>query len=83
MMLALNPETRAHQAGRVNQEWLELFRWLDRLVKGQLIACPESLFHQDESLVSRFRAPLKRMYEYLSGDTSFQDASYIDQSQLD
>jgi hypothetical protein len=83
MVLALNPETRAHQAGRVDPEWLELFRRLDRLVKGQLIACPESLFHQDGSLVSPFRTPLRRMYEHLSGETSFQDASYIEQSQLD
>jgi len=82
MMMALNPNTEAHQAGRVDQRWLELFRLLDRLVKLQLIVCPESEFHRYESLVTPFFEQLKRMYELLSGRASFQHSSYIQQLQL-
>ena len=82
MMVALNPATEAHRAGRVNPIWLDLFRWLDHLAKLQLIVCPDSGFHYDESIVSPFYRALKRMYELLSGGVTFQDSSYIEQSQL-
>lgn len=82
MMVALNPATEAHRAGRVNPVWLDLFRRLDHLAKLQLIVCPDSGFHYDESIVSPFYRPLKRMYELLSGGITFQDSSYIEQSHL-
>lgn len=82
IMMALNPSTPAHRAGRADQRWRELFRSLDRLVKLQLIVCPESEFHRRESLVTPFFDQLKRMYELLSGRASFQHISYIQQLQL-
>jgi hypothetical protein len=82
MMKALNPKTKAHQAGKVEERWLELFRRLDHLSKLQLVICPDSGFHRDESLVSPFNDALRRMYELLSGGVSFKDRSYIEQLQL-
>ena len=82
MMLALNPATDAHRARRVDPAWLQLFRRLDHVAKVQLVVCPDSGFHWDESLVSPYYSALRRLYELLSGGATFRDASYIEQFQL-
>ncbi len=54
MMKALNPETRAGRSGPISRFWLDLFERLDVLAKLQLIVCPDSIFHEWESLAAPF-----------------------------
>ena len=77
MMKALNPETKAHRKGSVDPFWKDLFESLDSLCKLQLIVCPDSHSHLDESLLSEFYQSLKRMFENLSGGVTFYDRETI------
>lgn len=64
--------------------WLELYRKLDRLLKLQLIVCPDSYYHRTESLLSGdpdFDS-LQDVYSYLSNDCTFQDGTLILRWQL-
>jgi hypothetical protein len=82
MMKALNPKTKAHQKGAVDDFWIGLFERLDSLCKLQLVICPDSLYHMNESLVSPYYEPLKRMYEQLSNGVSFYDKETIGRFQF-
>lgn len=82
MMKSLNPETKAHQKGTLDSFWLRLFEKLQSLCKLQLIICPNSGFHTDESLLSPYYKPLKRMYELLSAGISFYDHETIKRFQI-
>jgi hypothetical protein len=82
MMYALNPKSRAFQAGRVDPFWKQLFERLYRLSRMQLIICPDSCFHIDESLASAYYQDLKRMYELLSFGISFTDSRAIRRFQI-
>lgn len=66
---------------KVDKFWLQLFEKLDVLVKLQLIVCPDSTFHRDESLMYDFTS-LKRMYEQLSSGASFRDPATIRRFQI-
>lgn len=82
MMKHLNPNTKAHQKGDLDEYWGQLFSKLDRLCKLQLIICPDSTYHSEESLMSPFYEPLKRMYELLSHGVSFKNGAYLKKHQL-
>jgi len=79
MMKAINH--RLGKTKKVGPFWLKLFERLDRLVKLQLIICPDSTFHRNESLLSHYQA-LKRMYEHLSGGVTFYDPLTIRRFQI-
>lgn len=82
MMKALNPHTKAYEKGDNDDFWVTLFKKLDRLVKLQLIVCPDSDIHQNESIVTPFFKPLKRMYELLSHGISFNEIDDIKINQI-
>lgn len=82
MMKFLNPDTKAHQKGNVDSFWSRLFERLDTLCKLQLIICPDSDFHEHESLLAPFYGPLKRMYELFSNGVSFYDHETIQRFQI-
>jgi hypothetical protein len=82
MMKALNPETSAHQKGRVEPVWVSIFEKLDSLCKLQLIICPDSSAHINESRVSSYFQALQRMYELLSHGVSFYDPETIKRIQM-
>jgi len=82
MMMFLNPITKAYQKRRVDPFWGKLFEKLDTLCKLQLVICPDSDFHTDESLLSPFYEPLKRMYELFSHGVSFYDHETIQRFQI-
>ncbi|MCK5020734.1 MAG: hypothetical protein KAS32_27180 [Candidatus Peribacteraceae bacterium] len=73
MMKCLNPQTKAHKKGKLDPFWLALFEKLDTLSKLQLIIYPDSIYHTNESLLSPYFEPLKRLYELLSHGVSFYD----------
>lgn len=82
MMHALNPETPAHQKGRIDPFWKTLFEKIDSLCKLQLMVCPDSDFHRHESMLSSFYQPLKTMYELLSQGVTFFDHDTIHRFQI-
>ncbi len=82
MMKALNPQTHAFKKGAVDSLWLELFERVDTLCKSQLIICPDSSLHVDESLLSPHFHALKRLYELLSHGATFFSPEEIKRTQL-
>ncbi len=80
MMKALTRPCRA--PGRVDASWLELFERLDVLSKLQLIVCPDSDTHCDESAGAPNPEALRRMYELLSHGISFDSHVRIRDEQL-
>ena len=85
LMKALHPGERERikaNPGGQSAFWLELFARLDRLVKLQVLVCPASTAHWEESVTSRFFEPLRRMYEHLSGEVSFDDPGTIRRGQI-
>lgn len=79
MMKSINKNVG--KIGKVSNIFLQLFSELDSLVKAQLILCPDSEFHREESLLSNFKA-LKRMYEHLSNATTLYDPLTITRFQI-
>jgi hypothetical protein len=79
MMKAINKKLKKTEG--INRFWLTFFEKIDRLIKLQLIICPDSSFHQDESAFYQFQAH-KRMYEHLSNGSSFYDPGTIKRFQI-
>ena len=71
MMKSINPSTKAFKKGTVNEYWRILLGQLDTLVKMQLVICPYSSAHEDESATSPYFRPLKKLYEQLSHGLQF------------
>lgn len=83
MMKALNPESPARTTGSLNEFWKTVFQKIDRLNKLQLIICPDSPYHKDESLLAEgHTADLQQMYEHLSDGASFKFKREIIDQQL-
>ncbi len=80
MMKAINKKTG--KTDKVNKDFVKLFSELDTLVKSQLILCPDSQFHQEESMLYGYFHALKRMYEHLSDAKSFYDPFTIKRFQI-
>ncbi|MDF2531099.1 MAG: hypothetical protein K0Q65_680 [Clostridia bacterium] len=83
MEKALNPKVSPEQRQRIDRFWADLFNLLDTLCKMQLIICPDSITHENESMAAKdhYKA-LKRMYEQLSHGTSFEHFNTIERFQL-
>lgn len=80
MMKAIN---KGHgKTDKVNSVFLRLFSELDTLVKAQLILCPDSEFHREESMLFPGFKALKRMYEHLSNATTFYDPYIVKRFQI-
>lgn len=82
MMFALNPQTVQFQAGRVDPFWRTLFEKLDALIKLQLLICPGSQAHCEESLPHGHFEALQRLTEHLSQGVSFRDFATIERFQV-
>ena len=77
MVRSLHPKMKATGNNDADNFWVRLYQKLDRLVKMQIIICPQSSFHLQESVVSNFFEPLERMYYLLS-----RGAKFINQHQI-
>lgn len=82
MMKSLNPETTETPKNDLDKFWSELFNLLDRLCKLQLIVCPYSMIHLDESWLSPFPRNFREMYRHLSGGLSFHDPHSVQRFQI-
>jgi hypothetical protein len=80
MVKAIDQRSKAHT--RVDAFWREVFEALERVCKLQLVVCPWSLFHRDESLVSEMFEQLKRMYEHLANGVGFLRSAEVELRQI-
>lgn len=80
MVKSLDPTDPAH--ARIHPRWIDLFSKLDRLSKLQLIVCPDSEAHVDESSLHSSSKPLRRLYEHLSHGVTFTPFSEIQARQV-
>jgi hypothetical protein len=78
---AISSMAAAIKAGDEDR-WSDLWTLLDRLVHLQLIACPASLFHYEESVVWKFYESTRSFYERLSAGLAFEDYEVIRRFQL-
>jgi hypothetical protein len=74
---ALDPRTKGHGRTTADPFWVRLFETLEVASKMQIIVCPDSDEHRNESLVAPFYTRLKRIYEHFSNGVSFQDSRTI------
>lgn len=83
LMKVLHADSRQRLQSRGQAEfWTELFERLDRLVKLQLLVCPSSTAHWEESLPTPVYEQLRRMYEHLSCGVDFNDPDTIQRAQV-
>jgi hypothetical protein len=72
----------ATSQGTHDGRWSALLSRLEHLVQLQLVACPASLFHYEESVVWKFYEATREIYERLSAGLAFQDYEAIRRVQL-
>jgi hypothetical protein len=77
-----NPASRGHAAVVANPFWQELYDLLVEVRERQLICCPDSWSHEQESRISGMNADLKSMYEQFSGGITFRNFPEIEMDQV-
>jgi len=82
IMKMLSAETPGHNRAKAEPLWRELFESLDVLCRMQLVICPDSTEHHDESLISPFYEELKHTYEHFSTGISFAHSASVQEMQI-
>ena len=82
LMKLKSPATKGHATVAADPFWRELHDLLFQLRQLQMICCPDSGSHEEESRTSPFNAELKKTYEALSGGITFQAFDSIKSEQI-
>jgi len=82
LMKLENPATKGHTTVVADPFWRELHDLLFQLRQLQMICCPDSGSHEEESRTSPFNAELKKTYEALSGGITFKAFDSIKSEQI-
>ena len=82
LMKLKNPATKGHASVAADPFWRELHELLFQLRQLQMICCPDSGSHEEESRTSPFNAELKKTYEALSGGITFEAFDSIKSEQI-
>jgi len=82
LMKLVTPSAKGHEKVKANAFWQELHDLLIQLRHLQLIVCPYSESHENESLIFEFGDALKRMYEELGSGNSFKSFDSIKSQQI-
>ena len=82
LMKLKNPAMKAHARVAADPFWRELHDLLFQLRHLQMICCPDSGSHEEESRTSEFNVELKKMYEELSNGITFKPFEYIKSDQI-
>jgi hypothetical protein len=82
LMKLENPATKGHASVAADPFWRELHDLLFQLRQLQMICCPDSGSHEEESRTSPFNAELKKTYEALSGGITFNAFDSIKSGQI-
>ncbi len=80
MMKSINPSLK--KTDKVDPFFRKLYEKLDVLNKMQVIICPESTNHFNESIVSAYYPALKRLYEQLAHNFRFYDPETVKRFQV-
>lgn len=82
MLKVRDETTKGHERASENPFWEGLWDALAKLRRCQLICCPDSQEHENESLLGPYFKKLKEVYETLSGGVSFKNFEDIRQTQI-
>lgn len=82
ILKVLDATARGHERAMQNPAWLEIYKLLDVLVRGQIVACPNFENHRTESMYSPFYPSLKWLYDCLSGGARIRGSEEIKRGQL-
>lgn len=82
LMKLENPATKGHATVTADPFWRELHDLLFQLSHLQMICCPDSGSHEEESRIAPFNAELKKTYEALSGGITFEAFDSIKSQQI-
>ena len=82
IMKMLSATAPGHERAKSEPQWRELFEAIGLLRSMQLVVCPNSTEHHDESLISDFFEELKHTYEHFSTGISFLDPMSIQDMQI-
>ena len=83
MVRAIHPDMKATGNSYADNFWVNMYQKLDRLIKMQIIICPQSSFHLQESVVSNFFEHLEKMYHLLSRGAKFANQDNIRKIQIE
>lgn len=80
-MKSLNKASKSH--GKIDPVWKRLFTKIDLLGHLQLITCPSSIIHENESVMMRdMFESMRTMYNQLSSGESFRHHTSIQNDQI-
>jgi hypothetical protein len=82
LMMLKSPETKGHRRVTADPFWRDLHDLLFQLRQLQMICCPASGSHEEESRTSPFNAKLKKTYEALSSGITFEAFDSIKSKQI-
>jgi len=83
MVRAIHPDMKATGNSYADNFWVNMYQKIDRLIKMQVIICPQSSFHLQESVVSNFFEHLEKMYHLLSRGAKFANQDNIRKIQIE
>ena len=79
----LDRDHKSHEAIKDDPFWEKLFVKLEEASRLQLIVCPDSFYHRDESIVGKNDFKLmRRLYEHLSGGKTLYSGLMIQDIQI-
>ena len=78
----LSSDTPAKKKGRIDPFYLSLFAKLHRLLRLQLMVCPQSPIHRDESVVSSDYEKLEQVYAFFPEGVKFREPETIRNGQI-
>lgn len=82
MLKAMDPRKPSHDKVNAQPHWRQMFQKLVRLVQLQLIVCPDSCFHEEETSLWEHGDDLRELGRLLSGGVHFHDKDYLLHTQL-
>ncbi len=82
LMKLENPGINGHERVVAQPFWRELRDLLFQLRQLQMICCPDSGSHEEESRISPYNAELKKTYEALSGGITFEAFESVKSQQI-
>jgi len=82
LMKLVTPAARGHERVKADPFWQELYDLLLQLRSLQLIVCPYSDSHENESLAFEFGDALRKMYQNLGSGISFERFDQIKAAQI-
>lgn len=74
---SLDSKHPAHQRVIKDSYWIKLYKKIDTLLRYQLIICPDSFYHREESIVDQEFEKIQKIYEHLSTGATFYDKDTI------